>query len=54
VRRIASEAQRTLMAKAAKRKDGYRGVPQSVAEAFIAGDTGRKLPKHVKAKSRRR
>jgi hypothetical protein len=54
VRRIVSEAQRTLMAKAARRKDGYRGVPQSVAAAFIADDKGRKLPKHVKAKGRRR
>lgn len=47
-----SQAQRALMAMAAKRKGGYRGVPQSVGKDFIDADKGGKLPKHVKPKAK--
>lgn len=45
-----SEAQRRLMAAAANKKGGIRGVPQKVGREFIKADPGGKLPKHKKGK----
>lgn len=38
-----SGAQHRLMAMAATRKGGYRGIPQSVGREFIDADRGRKF-----------
>ena len=45
-----SEAQRRLMAAAAHKKGGVKGVPQKVGKEFMKADPGGKLPKHAKGR----
>ena len=45
-----SEQQRRLMAAAAHKKGGVKGVPQKVGKEFMKADPGGKLTKRAKGK----